>query len=178
LFYVILSIMIQFFLIGFRGSGKSALGRGAAEILDLEFIDLDEVFTEKFGDISEFVAKNSWDKFRKKETVILLEKSKFRGICSTGGGIIESEKNRKFLKKQKIIFIDVPVEEIILRLTKKMGSRPQLEKNKDLETEIRENFTRRLPLYQEITKLTFQPDINKTKEENSAKLAEIILSQK
>ncbi len=166
--------MMRIFLIGFRGSGKSTLGKGAAKILDLPFVDLDEIFREKFGDISEFVAKNGWENFRQKESEILQETKKFRGICATGGGIIELAKNREFLKTEQTIFIDIPINELISRLTKKEGSRPRLEADKDLETEIRENFARRLPFYREVAQLTFQPDLDKTKVENSAKLAEMI----
>ena len=166
--------MPAIFLIGFRGSGKSALGKGAAEILNLKFIDLDEVFREEFGEISEFITNNGWQEFREREAEILQNFAGFSGIIATGGGIIEREENRAFLKLQKTIFIDVPLEEIVFRLTKKMGNRPQLEAGKDLETEIRENLARRLPLYKKSAKLIFQPDIQLSKAENSAKLANFI----
>jgi len=98
--------MPAIFLIGFRGSGKSALGKGAAEILNLKFIDLDEVFCEKFGEISEFVANNGWQEFREREAEILQNFAGFSGIIATGGGIVELAANREFLQNQSTIFLD------------------------------------------------------------------------
>ncbi len=163
--------MSAIFLIGFRGSGKSALGKGAAEILEVPFVDLDEIFRGKFGEIKDFVAEKGWDEFRQKEAEILQNFAGFSGIIATGGGIIELEKNREFLAKQKTIFIDLPLEVLLHRLTKKAEKRPRLETDKDLETEIRENFLRRLPLYQKSAKFSFSPDPELSKTANAENLA-------
>ena len=171
--------MSAIFLIGFRGSGKSALGKRAAEILEVPFVDLDEIFRGKFGEIKDFVVEKGWDEFRQKEAEILQnfahsassEQAGFSGIIATGGGIIELEKNREFLAKQKTIFIDLPLEVLLHRLTKKAEKRPRLEAGKDLETEIRENFLRRLPLYQKSAKFSFSPNPELSKTANAENLA-------
>lgn len=55
------------FLIGMRGAGKTYVGRMAAEILSGQFTDADDVFAQETRQsVSEFVAANGWDEFRKR----------------------------------------------------------------------------------------------------------------
>ncbi|KAE8538060.1 pentafunctional AROM polypeptide [Cryptococcus gattii VGV] len=90
------------FLIGMRGAGKTYVGRMAADILSGQFTDADDVFAEKTRQsVSEFVAANGWDEFRKKETEILskfVEEHRGNHVIALGGGIVETETAREILK--------------------------------------------------------------------------------
>ncbi|AAW41820.1 hypothetical protein CNBB3730 [Cryptococcus deneoformans B-3501A] len=90
------------FLIGMRGAGKTYVGRMAADILSGQFTDADDVFAqESHQTVSEFVAANGWDEFRKKETEILskfVEEHRGNHVIALGGGIVETETARETLK--------------------------------------------------------------------------------
>ena len=83
------------FLIGFMGSGKTTI----AQLLADDFVDLDTVIVDKIGmSISDFFETFGEAKFRELETETLKNLSKTNQIISTGGGIVMSEENRRFLK--------------------------------------------------------------------------------
>ncbi|MCK4956546.1 MAG: shikimate kinase [Candidatus Cloacimonetes bacterium] len=121
---------MMIFLIGFMGSGKTYLGKKAASELKLSFYDLDNEIEKKTGlSISKIFENKGERYFREIESEILLNWDK-PGIIATGGGVIEMEKNRNFLKKQKTIWLDVDWETIYSRIEK--SKRPlvkQLTKN-------------------------------------------------
>ncbi|OCF35426.1 pentafunctional AROM polypeptide [Kwoniella heveanensis BCC8398] len=89
------------FLIGMRGAGKTYIGRLAADILGGEFTDADDVFAQETKlSVSDFVAANSWEAFRKTETEILgrfVQEKKGNHVIALGGGIVETEVARQLL---------------------------------------------------------------------------------
>lgn len=89
-------------IIGMRAAGKTTFSKWISNHLGYEFLDLDDVFAEKHGDIKEFVKNSGWERFREEETNIAKEyvnTSYKKHVISTGGGIVESEDSRKVLKK-------------------------------------------------------------------------------
>lgn len=70
------------------GSGKSTVGKGLAQTLNLQFIDLDSYIEERnFKTIPEIFASEGEDGFRKAEQKALHEVSEFENIViATGGG--------------------------------------------------------------------------------------------
>lgn len=91
-------------LIGMPGSGKTSLGKILAENMDRNFIDLDQEFEKKYGNIEEFFKNYGEEAFRKKESEILEEFSKKTGlIISCGGGIVEKNENYYRLKENSLI---------------------------------------------------------------------------
>ena len=85
-------------LVGYRGSGKTTVGRKLALALNLEFVDLDERITTAAGKtIREIFAEEGESGFRDRETralVDVLGESADRAI-SLGGGVIERAENRE-----------------------------------------------------------------------------------
>lgn len=62
--------MQRILLIGFRGAGKTTLGKALAEALNLAFIDVDEEIEKREGrTIKEMVEKEGWSYFRHLEKV-------------------------------------------------------------------------------------------------------------
>ncbi len=139
-------------LIGLRGSGKTALGKKLAKCLGYAFCDTDEVFKIKSGmSIADFVAQNGWDAFRDREEEILLEMPRSGAIISCGGGIVLREANRMLLKKEFFaVFLDVPVKELVRRLSadRKSDQRPAFT-NKGLAEEMQELYDARRSFYLE-----------------------------
>jgi len=93
---------MMIFLIGFMGSGKTWFGKKFASTKNLPFYDLDDEIEKKLGmNIHQIFQKYGKTYFRKIESEILLAWDK-EGIIATGGGIVETEENRKFLQQKEI----------------------------------------------------------------------------
>ena len=79
---------MRIFIIGYKSSGKTTLGKQLAKRLNMKFIDLDHVIEEREAvSIPELYEKIGDDEFRKKEWEALLEIVKQDNlVISTGGG--------------------------------------------------------------------------------------------
>ncbi|KAJ1940142.1 hypothetical protein FBU59_003900, partial [Linderina macrospora] len=91
-------------IIGMRGVGKSTLGHAAAEALGLQFVDMDAYLEAKTGrTIPDIIKTDGWPAFRDHERAMLvqaLEKEHSEGaVIACGGGVVESEQNRAYLKQ-------------------------------------------------------------------------------
>ena len=84
------------FLIGFSGTGKSAIGRRLARRLDREHLDTDDEIVARSGlTIPEIFDKEGEKGFRAREREVLDEVCQRQGlVVSTGGGIALHPKNR------------------------------------------------------------------------------------
>ncbi|CAO1617456.1 unnamed protein product [Sympodiomycopsis kandeliae] len=88
-------------LIGMRASGKTYLGSRAAAALGRQFLDGDEIFVQRCGDIGEYIKANGWEGFRAKEYEVLEDFLKHHGkehVISLGGGIVEFAQSRAALE--------------------------------------------------------------------------------
>ncbi len=78
------------FLIGYRATGKTSVGKRLAARLGLSFFDMDQELEKRQGQsIAEMVAAQGWPYFRALEKGLLTELTARRGlVISTGGGAI------------------------------------------------------------------------------------------
>jgi shikimate kinase len=90
--------MKPFFLIGFRGAGKTTLGKNFSALKNIPFLDLDEVFeTKKKMTILAFIDQFGLEEFRREEEKILGEiinhllAEKSATVVATGGGFVDWE---------------------------------------------------------------------------------------
>lgn len=80
----------RIFLIGFRTTGKTTIGKILAEKLGWSFWDCDFLITQEAGQGIETLTKKGadWTKFRKIENEVLFELSKLsEAVISCGGGV-------------------------------------------------------------------------------------------
>ncbi len=93
-------------LIGFMGSGKTTVGRKIAKILDMKFIDMDQLIEKKDGRAIKDIFEVDGEKyFRQLESEVAKECSEMNNVVvSTGGGVILNQENIKNLKKSSLIF--------------------------------------------------------------------------
>jgi len=94
-------------LIGYRGSGKTTVGRLLAKRLDKPFFDCDEVIVNRSQkSIREIFAGGGEEAFRRVEMKVIEELAgKKDSIIAVGGGAIVSENNRRALGAHKIVYL-------------------------------------------------------------------------
>lgn len=135
-------------LIGYRGTGKSVVGKLLSERLKMECISMDARIVEKAGmSIPEFVEKYDWPRFRDLESEIAQELARLDNtIVDTGGGVIERPENIAVLQENAQIFwLKASVDLIVSRI--ETGTeRPSLT-GKSFTEEVAEVLERRTPKY-------------------------------
>ena len=135
-------------LIGFMGSGKTAVGKELAAKLGMDFLDTDELIekTEKRS-ITSIFQEYGEPYFRKLETETLKTLQDYDNyVLSTGGGIVLKEENAARLKELgKVIWLWAEPEVIHERI-KHETHRPLL-KVADPKAEIKNILLVRLPFY-------------------------------
>lgn len=106
-------------LIGFRGAGKTTVGKILSQRLGKEFVDADEYLERKEGKtIKEIFAVGGEKLFRQIESLVIAELSLLDNkIIATGGGVILRDENVKNLKQNGvIIFLDAGAETLYRRI--------------------------------------------------------------
>jgi len=88
-------------LMGYRGCGKTTVGRIVAAKLQRPFFDTDAMIQERLGKtIREIVADGGWEAFRALERSAVGELAGREGcIIALGGGAVLDEQNVKELKR-------------------------------------------------------------------------------
>jgi shikimate kinase len=137
-------------LIGYRGVGKSTVGKVLAARLGRQLISTDaEVAKRAGGTIPEIVAAHGWEHFRDLESQVCLELAGRLGlVIDTGGGAILRPENVEALRKSgRLVWLTASVPTI----TGRIGGdtqRPSLTGAKSFIDEIEEVLRERRPKYQ------------------------------
>ncbi len=92
-------------LIGYRGAGKSTVGRRLADRLGREFVDTDGLIEERHGaSIRDMVGSGGWQSFRDMEKRIIEGISNRNHlVIAPGGGAVLDPRNVEALKKNGLI---------------------------------------------------------------------------
>ncbi len=144
---------MNIFLIGYRCTGKTTVGRRLAVLTGRRFVDTDDCFTDRHGvTITEFVADYGWEAFRKQESVVLDTVSREDGnVVSTGGGIVLKPENVSLMKDRGlVVWLMASKETILDRMSADPASadfRPGLT-DYPLQEEIARTLAERTPLYE------------------------------
>jgi shikimate kinase len=136
-------------LTGFMGTGKTAVGRELARLLDMKLIDVDtEIEVSREMTVNEIFRKFGEPVFREIETDIIKKVSRNRQvIISTGGGAVLKQENMETLRETGIIVCLMALPETILQRTGSTNDRPLLHVENPLE-KIRQLMDFRKPYYE------------------------------
>ena len=164
-------------MIGFMGTGKTAVGELLAEKLDMKFVEMDWIIERQAGkSIPEIFRDEGEIAFREFE--IAAAKQLAVGIhcvIACGGGIVLNKINIDRLKERGVvIYLTASPEAILRRTSSEAGTRPLLTVDNPAQT-ISELMKYRKPYYDraaDITVNTTRLSINGAAEQIIRKLKE------
>jgi len=168
--------LMNIVLIGYRGSGKSTVGRKLAACLQRGFVDTDELIEERHGaPINDIVESQGWNHFRALEkSIIETVSKKDHLIIAPGGGAALDSNNVIALKRNGlIIWLKADSHVLFERMGKDpqtIDRRPSLTGKGSLE-EIEEVLTFRNGFYEEASSIQLD-----TSEMNVAAVVESVLT--
>lgn len=141
------------------GSGKTAVGRQLARLLDMQFYDSDAEIERITGvDISFIFEKEGETRFRERECEVIDGLTQLNGVVlATGGGAVLVAQNREHLRSRgNVVYLRTSVEQQLER-TKHSRQRPLLH-TADPERRLRELLAIRAPLYESIATVIVSTD--------------------
>jgi shikimate kinase len=151
-------------LVGYRGSGKTAVAQLAALKLGWDWIDADVEIELRAGkSIAAIFSDDGEDKFRDLEAQVLGELLvREKTVLALGGGVVLRDENRQMLSKARIldrgriVWLQAPPRELWQRIQADPATaarRPNLTAAGGVE-EVARLLKIRSPLYQELADLT------------------------
>lgn len=147
-------------LIGYRGTGKSVVGRILADRLDRAYVGMDANIVKRAGmPIPQIVEKFGWPGFRDIETEEALDLSgKDQLIIDTGGGVIERPENIPALRESGVVFWLKASVDTIVRRIQGGDQRPALTEGKTFTDEVAEVLEERMPRYRDAAQYDIDTD--------------------
>lgn len=116
-------------LIGYMGSGKSSVGQHLAQLLSLEWVDLDREVEKLWGgSIAELVERYGEVRFRKMEAETLLKiVTRDSIVLSTGGGTPCYGVNLSLLlQNTRVVYLQWSVSSLVRHVQQEKAHRPLL----------------------------------------------------
>jgi len=141
---------VNLVLVGYRGTGKSAIARRLSALLAMPMVSLDrEIVREAGMPIPKIVESSGWTHFRDLEERMCRKFGAREGIIiDCGGGVVEREANLASLRSGGfVVWLRATPATIVARIGGDR-SRPSLTGSKSFTEEVEEVLARRTPLYQ------------------------------
>jgi shikimate kinase len=134
------------YLVGFMGTGKTAVGRCMAAMLDWTFIDLDQEIEKAAGStIAGIFRRHGEAHFRALESAQLRRAALCRNtVIATGGGACNSAENQEIMRSTGgRVWLDAPLELLYRRCCEQPELRPLWGSREEME----QLLERRRPFY-------------------------------
>jgi shikimate kinase len=165
------------YLIGYRCTGKSAVGRHLAYQLQWAYCDTDQLIKQNIDDtINAFFDEQGEDPFRDLEERMLEKASSLtEAVISTGGGVVERSDNREIMSERgTVVWLRAKPETIRARMRdddETDADRPALSGDSATD-EIEDVLDRRKDLYDDAADYSIATD-----DHPPESLAEFILDE-
>lgn len=157
------------FLIGYRCTGKSSVGKLLSAKLGWPFIDTDSLLVSESGiSIKKIVETHGWETFRKMEHAIVNQACILdRRVVATGGGVVLNEANVNLMKKNgRTVWLKALPETIKSRMMRDQDTeafRPSLTAQNSF-SEIEETLLERNPFYRQAMDFCVETDARRVDE--------------
>ncbi len=145
---------MNLYLVGYRCTGKSSVGRIVSDALGWVFVDMDnELQAEEGRDVQQIVQDQGWEYFRKSETNLVQRLSRgSKQVIATGGGVVTNPGNVTLMHGSgKVVWLHASPNTIAQRMAADQttgGQRPPL-RGRDSIGEIEDILAERMPLYKQ-----------------------------
>lgn len=135
-------------LIGFMGTGKTTVGRKAAKLLGMKFMDTDKEIERVCGlTVSQIFKKCGEVRFRSEEKAAIRRVTRGDNrVIATGGGVVLDPENVDMLRNNGVIICLTAPPEVIYNRVSKKKTRPLLQTDDPLDT-ITKLLQQRQPFY-------------------------------
>jgi len=163
---------VNLVLVGYRGTGKSAIARRLAWLLGRQAVSLDEEIVREAGMfIPAIVSAYGWSHFRDLEEAVCRKFGAADGlVIDCGGGVVEREGNHVSLRRNgRVFWLRASPTTIVGRIGGDQ-SRPSLTGSKSFTEEVEEVLQRRTPLYERMSHTVIDTD-GRTIEDLAADIA-------
>ena len=157
---------MNLFLIGYRCTGKTTVGKAFANRFGWPFVDTDQRIVDMSGSsIVRMVDEKGWPYFREQERQALVSASTGdHQVVATGGGIVLDERNISTMKHSgRIVWLTASEKTILTRMigdSATAESRPSLTDQGRI-AEITSVLSERIPLYEKAAELAIDTDREK-----------------
>jgi shikimate kinase len=151
-------------LIGYRGAGKTSVGRRLADRLKMTFVDTDDLLQERQRvPISDIVKSHGWSHFRELERNVIEEISKGDHliIAPGGGAVLDTDNVRALRRNGFMIWLKADQHTLLERMNQDPGTntrRPTLT-GKGTQKELEEIMSLREPLYEKASDIQIDTSI-------------------
>lgn len=136
-------------LMGYRGTGKSVIGRILSKRLKRQLFSIDKMIVDDQGiSISEIVEQSGWPRFREIESQMVERVSaQPQCIIDCGGGVVLDDRNVDLLKRDgKVVLLEARFDVILERL-RRGKDRPPLQEGVSFEEEQKQVIEERRDKY-------------------------------
>jgi shikimate kinase len=145
------------FLVGPMGVGKSTIGRALASLLHKTFQDSDHEIEARTGAPVALIFEIEGEAgFRQRESAMIGELTCGHNVVlATGGGVVLSPDNRRYLRERgTVVYLHAPLETLLERTRHDRG-RPLLQTS-DREGVLKKLLEQRDPLYREVAHIVVE----------------------
>jgi shikimate kinase len=145
---------MKLYLLGYMYSGKTTVGRSLAQQLGFGFVDLDQLFEERYHtSIPLFFNRYGEDAFRKLEQLMLHSTETMdNAVISTGGGTPCYFDNMEWMNQHGLtVFLRISEKAVVDRLLHAKRKRPLAvgKSEEELAEFVAQHYTSRLPFYEQ-----------------------------